>query len=53
MILCDGNYGLGAHVIDAVHNREPERSRVTIYFIILEFGTIVNGTGSRCYLTTP
>ena len=30
MIVCDGNYGLGAYDMDAVHNREPERSRVTI-----------------------
>ena len=30
MILCDGNYGLGAYGMDSVHNREPERSRVTI-----------------------
>ena len=29
MILCDGN-GLGAYGMDSVHNREPERSRVTI-----------------------
>ena len=29
MILCDGNYGLGAYGMDSVHNREPERSRVT------------------------
>ena len=31
MILCDGNYGLCAYGMDSVHNREPERSRVTIY----------------------
>ena len=32
MILCDGNYGLGAYGMDLVHIRlrEPERSRVTI-----------------------
>ena len=30
MILCDGNYGLGAYGMDSVHTREPERSRVTI-----------------------
>ena len=24
MILCDGNYGLGAYGIDLVHNWEPE-----------------------------
>ena len=30
MILCDGNYGMGVYGIDSVHNREPERSRVTI-----------------------
>ena len=30
MILCDGNYGMGAYVMDLVHSREPERSRVTI-----------------------
>ena len=29
MILCDGNYGLGAYDMDLVHDREPERSRVT------------------------
>ena len=27
MIVCDGNYGLGAYGMDSVHNREPERSR--------------------------
>ena len=33
MILCDGNYGLGAYGMYLVHSRprEPERSRVTIY----------------------
>ena len=31
MIVCDGNYGLGAYVMDSVHNREPERSRVVAY----------------------
>ena len=32
MILCDGNYGLGAYGMYFVHSRprEPERSRVTI-----------------------
>ena len=30
MILCDGNYGMGVFGVDSVHNREPERSRVTI-----------------------
>ena len=30
MILCDGNYGLGAYDMDLVQNWEPERSRVTI-----------------------
>ena len=25
MILCDGNYGLGAYGMDSVHNREPEQ----------------------------
>ena len=30
MILCFGNYGLGAYGMDSVHNREPERSWVTI-----------------------
>ena len=32
MILCDGNYGLGAYGMYLVHSmlREPERSRVTI-----------------------
>ena len=32
MILCDGNYGLGAYGMHLVHSRprEPERSRVTI-----------------------
>ena len=34
MILCDGIYGLGAYGIDSVHNREPERSRVTIWYEI-------------------
>ena len=29
MILCDGNYGMGVFGVDPVHNREPERSRVT------------------------
>ena len=28
MILCDGNYGLGAYGVDSMHTREPERSRV-------------------------
>ena len=28
MILCDGNYGLGASGMDLVYNWEPERSRV-------------------------
>ena len=33
MILCDGNYRLGAYGMYLVHGRprEPERSRVTIY----------------------
>ena len=31
MILCDGNYGLGAYGMDPVHNREPERSRLVVY----------------------
>ena len=32
MILCDGNYGLGAYAMDLVHrsNWEPELSRVSI-----------------------
>ena len=30
MILYDSNYGPGAYGMDSVHNREPERSRVTI-----------------------
>ena len=32
MILCDGNYGLGAYAMYLVHSRpsEPEQSRVTI-----------------------
>ena len=31
MILCDdNNCGLGAYDIDYVHNRERERSRVTV-----------------------
>ena len=32
MILCNGNYGLGAYGMHLVHSRprEPERSRVTI-----------------------
>ena len=29
MILRDGIYGLGAYGMNSVHNREPERSRVT------------------------
>ena len=29
IILCDGNYGLGAYVMEWVHNREHERNRVT------------------------
>ena len=28
MILCDGNYGLGAYGMDLVHTREPERSNL-------------------------
>ena len=34
MILCDGNYGLGAYGMDSVHNREPEQSQVTIYYVV-------------------
>ena len=38
MILCDGNYGLGAYGMYLVHSRprprEPERSRVTILYFI-------------------
>ena len=30
MVLCDGNYGLGAYGMDLVYNWEPERSRVNI-----------------------
>ena len=30
MILCDGNYGLGAYGMDPVHNMEPERSRLAL-----------------------
>ena len=26
MILCDGNYGLGAYGMDLLHNWEPEQS---------------------------
>ena len=26
---CDGNNGVGAYVMEWVHNREPEQSRVT------------------------
>ena len=26
IILCDGNYGVGAYHMEWVHNREPERS---------------------------
>ena len=26
---CDGNYGVGAYGMEWVHNREPERNRVT------------------------
>ena len=26
---CDGNYEVGAYGMEWVHNREPERSRVT------------------------
>ena len=28
MILCDGNYGLGAYGMAFVHNMEPELNRV-------------------------
>ena len=38
MILCDGNYGLGAYGMDSVHNREPEQSRVTSFFSGYVFG---------------
>ena len=31
MILCYGNYGLGAYGMDLVHNREPERSRLVTH----------------------
>ena len=38
MILCDGNkyygLGLGAYGVDSEHKREPERSRVTIQYIM-------------------
>ena len=34
MILCDGNYGLGAYGMDFVHNWAPERRRVTIQYFI-------------------
>ena len=34
MILCVGNYGLGAYDMGSVHNREPERSRVAIYIVV-------------------
>ena len=34
MILCDDNYGLGTYGMDSVHNIEPERSRVTIKYLI-------------------
>ena len=41
MILCVGNYGLGAYGMDSVHNRAPEPSRVTIYIIqSLQAGTL-------------
>ena len=36
MILCDGNYVLGAYGMDSVHNREPERSWVTIVTNIVD-----------------
>ena len=29
IISCDGNYGVGAYVMEWVHNKEPGRSRVT------------------------
>ena len=35
MILCDGNYGLGAYGMDSVHNRQPKRSRVTSWYSII------------------
>ena len=38
MILCDGNYGLGAYGMDPVHNREPERSRLVVYIPALRTG---------------
>ena len=28
MILCDGNYELGAYDMELVHDMEPERSRI-------------------------
>ena len=34
MLLCDGNYGVGAHGMDLVHNREPEQSRVTNWYFM-------------------
>ena len=36
MILCDGNYGLGVYGMEWVHNREPEGSRVTSWYIIIQ-----------------
>ena len=31
---CDGNYGVGAYGMEWVHDREPERSRVTSQYYI-------------------
>ena len=42
MILCDGNYGLGAYGIDSVHNREPERSRVSYIWAKQDFSVDSN-----------
>ena len=27
-MVCDGNFGVGAHDTEQVHNKEPERTRV-------------------------
>ena len=45
MILCEGNYDLGAYGMEAVHNREPERKlgNHLVYNIInLYFGLAVH-----------
>ena len=43
MILCDGNYGLGAYGMYLVHSRprEPERSRVTYLVSYVNSGSVL------------